>query len=286
VFHCILQPLDEVLILSPQWLFIKGLVRAARGIPIEVPFFHTSSADGTTARVRDVVAPRVTPRTRAIYFNSPNNPTGAALTPEQREDLLKVAEDHSLWVISDNAYEYYDFSPSGFVDQAFGDAGGSRTFSAYSLSKSYGLTGYRIGYLVSPTEIAERVRQFALYSIYSVPTCCQFAALSALAHGGAAIERHRRFIREAIAITTGELRVPATLPDGGFYTLLDLSRWPASVDDFIGRCIAEGVSLAPGSAFGDRCSGHARLCFSVVDHEDLAQGIHVINRVYESRARG
>ena len=284
VFHCILQPMDEVVILSPQWLFAEGLVRAAGGVPIEAPFFATAG-DRTVATVAETVAPKLTPRTRAIYFNSPNNPTGAAITAEQLADIIDLARDRGIWLVSDNAYEYYDYSAAGFLDPAFVDGGRANTFSAYSFSKSYGLTGYRIGYLLSPPDMAMLARKFSLYSIYSVPTCCQFVALSALKHGPIVLEGHRRFIKKALDMTTQQLRVPATVPDGGFYTFLDLSAWPGGVADFITRCISEGVSLAPGCAFGRYYTAHARLCYSVVNHEDLAEGIRVINQVFDRRAR-
>lgn len=284
VWHCVLRPGDEVLVLSPQWLFVNGLVRVAQGVPVEVPFFPTApgrSVGDLSARL----VPHITPRTRAIYFNSPNNPTGGSLSRARTEELLALAREHGLWLVSDNAYEYYDYSADGFVDPAALPGGGESTFAAYSFSKSYGLTGYRIGYLLSPPSVAERARKFGLYSIYSVPTCSQFVALSALRSGPGVLDGHRRFIREALDLTLAELRVPATRPEGGFYTFLDLSGWGGGVDDFIGRCIAEGVSLAPGHAFGERYRSHARLCYSVVGHPDLTEGIRIVNEVFERGSR-
>lgn len=281
-FHCLIQPGDEVIILSPQWLFATGLVRAAGGVPIEAPFFPTVG-EKPPSDVVDRIAPYLTSKTRAIYFNSPNNPTGRSLSPQQVEELTDLAKERGLSIISDNAYEYYDYTKGGFIDPSTLKHGRDNTFSAYSFSKSFGLTGYRIGYLLSPPSLAELARKFGLYSIYSVPTCCQFAALSAMRSGPEVIEGHKRFIREALDITVEHLRVPATVPDGGFYTFLDLSDWKAGVEDFIGQCISEGVSLAPGFAFGKRYEKFARLCYSVVGHEDLEAGIRIINDIFERR---
>jgi aspartate aminotransferase/N-succinyldiaminopimelate aminotransferase len=283
-FHCILRPGDEVLVLSPQWLFVNGLVRAAGGVPVEVPFFPMHGAEPFAA-IEGLLRPYLSPAVRAIYFNSPNNPTGRALSTGQLQQLSDIAVSRNIYLIADNAYEYYDYSPDGFIDPSTLPGAVDRTFSAYSFSKSFGLTGYRIGYLVSPPAVAELARKFGLYSIYSVPTCCQFAALSALRAGGEVIESHRAFIRKALDITIENLHVPCTIPDGGFYTFLDLSSWRDGVDDFIGECISGGVSLAPGRAFGERCADYARLCFSVVEHDDLAAGIDVINKVYARRPR-
>jgi len=279
VFHCILQPGDEVIILSPQWLFTNGLVRAAGGVPVEVPVFPINRGN-LIGDVDKLILPHLTPRTRALYFNTPNNPTGHSLSRLQLASLVNLARDHKLWLISDNAYELYDYSREGFVDATSLPGGDTVAFSSFSFSKSYGLTGYRIGYLVSPPSMAERARKFGLYSIYSVPTCCQFIALAALRAGSKATQDNSRFIKRALDLTVQHLEVPATVPSGGFYTFLDLSRWELGVDHFIKQCIARGVSLAPGYAFGQHCSRHARLCFSVVDHATLVEGIQTINEVY------
>jgi aspartate aminotransferase len=279
VFHCILRPGDEIIVLSPQWLFTNGLIRAAGGVPVEVDFFPVSGSEPLQG-LTDKILPHLSPRTRAIYFNTPNNPTGRSLSRAHQKELAALAEKYGLWIISDNAYEYYDYSPEGFVDPAMG-RGRENTFSAYSFSKSYGLTGYRIGYLLSPPGIAELVRKFGLYSIYSVSTCCQFAALSAMRSAPEILEGHKKFIKEALDMTLAQLRIPCSVPDGGFYTLLDLSSWRPGVDDFIHQCIAEGVSLAPGRAFGQRYKDYARICYSVVSHEDLQEGIRIVNRVFE-----
>jgi len=278
--HCILQPGDEVIVLSPQWLFTNGLVRAAQGIPVEVPFFPVGDEEGVVD-VAACIEPYLTSKTRAIYFNSPNNPTGCSLTLAQMSQIAEIARRFGLWMLSDNAYEYYDYSAGGFVDPIMLPCGRDNTFSAYSFSKSFGLTGYRIGYLLSPPAMMESARKFGLYSIYSVPTCCQFVAVSAMRNGAQSLERHRSFIKDALELTVSRLRVPARRPDGGFYVFLDLAEWRAGVDDFIGRCISEGVSLAPGSVFGERYDGCARLCYSVVCHDDLAEGIDIINRVFQ-----
>lgn len=280
VFHSVLQPGDEVLLLSPQWLFARGLVQAAHGRPVEVPFFPVSG-DASIGNLAETVTPYLTARSRAIYFNTPNNPTGRRIPRRQMDELAEFARDHGLWLIADNAYEHYDFSAEGFCDAAGLPTGRDRTFAAYSFSKSFGLTGYRIGYLLSPPAMAETARKSSLYSIYSVPTVSQFAALCALRGGDRRLQAHRSFVRTARDLTMGTLAVPAVPSEGGLYAFLDLSDWEGGADAFIRCCIAEGVSLAPGWAFGDGYGTHTRLCHSVVGHADLLEGIEVINSVYD-----
>ena len=279
VFHCLLQPGDEVVMLSPQWLFANGLVRTAGGVPVEVPFFPTLRHE-TLSGVSGRIIPYLTSKTRAVYLNSPNNPTGRSLSPQDLEELAEMATKRGLFIISDNAYEYYDYSEGGFVDPSILKSGLDNTFSAYSFSKSFGLTGYRVGYLLSPPSMAELVRKFSLYSIYTVPTCCQFVALSALRTRPEVSQSHREFIKKALEITVEQLLVPSTVPDGGFYTFLDLSECNGGVEDFINQCISEGVSLAPGGVFGKGYENYARLCYSVVSHADLQEGIRIINNIF------
>ena len=141
VLHAVLSPADEVLVASPQWLFTIGLVEAAGGRAVEVPIFPDLSADPDY----DFLAAldrAVTPRTRALYLNTPNNPTGFSLRPDQLVVLAAWARRRDLWLITDNAYENYDYSASGFRDLAR-DAG-ERTFSVYTFSKTYAMPGWRI----------------------------------------------------------------------------------------------------------------------------------------------
>lgn len=281
-FHCVLQPGDEVIVLSPRWLFAEGLIRAAGGVPVDVPAFPVRRGDAP-GDLAALITAALTPRTRAIYFNSPNNPTGHSLSASDVSVLTGLAREYGLWLVSDNAYELYDFSPGGFVDAVTLDGrDGGHTFAAYSFSKSYGLTGYRIGYLLAPPSMAERARKFALHSVYSPPTCCQYVALRALEAGPARETANVAFIEEALALTVARLQVPAPAPSGGFYAFLDLADWTAGTEHFIERCIERGVSLAPGRAFGRAYGAHARLCFSVVPHAELVEGIEIVNDVYRA----
>jgi len=279
VFAAVLSPGDEVLILSPQWLFTKGLVAAAGGTATEVPFFKDKAS--MPADVGQVLQGWIGPNTRAIYFNSPNNPSGLALSLGQVGSLVDFARKNALWLISDNAYEHYDFTSDGFTDPARAGLGEDVTFSAYSFSKSFGLTGYRIGYLVSPPAQALLIQKLALHSVYSSPTICQFVARQAMERYDQHIVENRAFVRNSLEILRSRLRIPCTETEGGFYTLLDLSEYPGGASGFVDRCIERGVSLAPGSAFGSGLADYARLCFTVVGSDLLEEGISIINSVYQ-----
>lgn len=279
VFDLLLEPGDEVVILSPQWLFARGLVIAARGNPVELAYF-TAARDTSAPAVKAQLAEATGPRTRAIYFNTPNNPTGLSLRASELTAIADFARERGLFLVSDNAYEIYDYSIDGFIDPAAANQAPDICFSAYSFSKSFGYTGFRIGYLVSPPSHARQIQALSLHSLYSVSTASQFVAYQALGDQAATEDVHRRRVKTALDLTRTRLEVPHSPAEGGFYTALDLGGYEGGVARFLRNCIDRGVSLAPGSAFGDPDS--VRLCFTVVERDALEEGLDVINAVYRS----
>ncbi|MGH2689242.1 MAG: pyridoxal phosphate-dependent aminotransferase [Actinomycetota bacterium] len=280
--RCVLEPGAEVLVPSPQWLFATGLVVAAGGVPVEVPVFLELDTDPRFDFVAALEA-HVTPRTRALYFNTPNNPTGFALDESRLAELAGFAQRHDLWIFADNAYEDYDFSRGGFRDIGSLGAAAGRTFSVFTFSKSYAMPGHRVGYVVAPEGLGGRLVNSVLYSAYSVATTSQFAALRALGTSRQEMLARGRLVEGAWHSVHASLEPPHTRAEGGLYTFLDLAGWPAGPDDFLGCCLAAGVTLAPGRSFGRHCSGWARLCFAAVRPEVLHEGIARVNQVW---ARG
>lgn len=281
--HCILQPTDEVLVLSPQWLFAVGLVAGAGGRAVEVPVFLELGREPTF----DFIAAlkRYTgPRTRAIYFNTPNNPTGYSMSHDDLSRLAVFAAQHDLWIISDNAYENYDYSQSDFVEISSCREAANRTFSVYTFSKTYAMPGYRVGYVVSPPGLVARLRKWSLYSIYSLSTAAQMAAFYALSTDAAELGRRKSLARAARDLVASRLAIPSTDVSGGLYAFLDLSSWrQGDVDAFLDETVKEGVTVAPGAAFGRHCRQFVRLCFTAVAQEDLSLAIDRLNRVYCAR---
>lgn len=283
VLHAILAPGDEVLILSPQWLFATGLVWAASGVPREVPVFLELCADpgfDFIAALERVVGPR----TRAIYFNNPNNPTGFRMDARALGSLAELAERHDLWLIADNAYENYDFTPDGFLDIATIGSAAERTFSVHTCSKTYAMPGVRAGHLISPPGAEEVLTKWSLHTLYSVSTASQFAAFRALGTSSAELAARRRRAAQAWELADTLLEIPHTSASGGLYTFLDLSR-DGDGEQFVRRCAESGVGLAPGHVFGAHCTDWARICYTAVPPTDLASAIGRINKVYWEGSR-
>lgn len=273
-----LSPGEEALVASPQWLFTNGLVAAAVARPVEVPIFAELSVNPDADFIAMLDA-AVTPRTRCLYVNIPNNPTGVSLRPGQRAALAQWARRRDLWLIADNAYENYDFSTWGFQDLA--QYAPERTFSAYTFSKTYAMPGWRVGFLVYPETVVDTLRKWGLYSVYSISTASQHAAAAALATPPEELERRHLAARSARDFVSRRLKAPHTPIEGGLYAWLDLRKWSGGdVALFIRRCAEAGVGLAPGEAFGACGVGYARLCFTAVPPERLESAIETINGIY------
>jgi aspartate/methionine/tyrosine aminotransferase len=280
VLHAILSPGDDVLILSPQWLFATGLVHAAGGLPREVPVFLELSRDAGFDFVA-VTEAAVGPRTRAIYFNNPNNPTGYRLDEDQLARLVDLAERHDLWLIADNAYENYDFSPDGFTEPATVGGADARTFSVHSCSKTYAMPGARAGYVISPAGCTETLTKWSLHTLYSTSTAAQFAAFEALTAPPGELAARRRLAAQARDLADEALEIPHTQVTGGLYTFLDLRAYrDGDGDEFVRRCAEEGVGLAPGRVFGAHCAAWARLCFTAAPPQTVREAIDRIDKVY------
>lgn len=279
VLNAILEPGDEVVLLSPQWLFAAGLVRAARGVPREVPVFLELDADPAW-ELGAVIERAITSRTRAIYFNNLNNPTGGRLDTSALRILVDLAHRHDLWLVSDNAYENYDFTGDSFPDTSDVEGAAPRTFSLYSFSKTYSMPGYRLGYLVCPPGLEDSLAKRALYSIDGVSSLAQFAAFEALNTPPEELESRRMLAKACRDAVETSLRIPHTTSAGGLFTFLDLTSYSAGADVFLRRSIEMGVSLAPGGAFGEHCASHARLCYTAVPAEVMTPAIRLINQIY------
>lgn len=279
----VLQPGDEALILSPQWLFARGVLKSCNAVVRETPIF-LELCENPELDIRAYLESAVSPRTRLIYFNTPNNPTGYSMTRMQLQALVNFCREKGIWLVADNAYEFYDYSPQGFIDARDLDGGGEVTFSIYSFSKSYIMPGYRVGYLISPKSRSADIRKRGLHTVYSVATPSQYGAWQALKapRQQLVFQREETFERAQIALSC--LTVPHLGFSGGFYLFLDLSALgPGGQAPFYQTLLEHGISLAPGQAFGTGMENFARLCFTAVERGLLSKSIQKINEIYSAR---
>jgi N-succinyldiaminopimelate aminotransferase len=272
VGNALLEPGDEVVILAPFWPLIRGIVRSRGAVPVEVPFHDRLGAPGFEAEA--VVEAAITPRTVALYVNSPNNPTGRILPPAVVEALARVAARHDLWIFTDEAYEdlvYAGAQPDAIWARPDVRA---RAIACHTLSKSHGLAGSRIGFTHGPAEAMRAIRGVQTFLTYCAPRPLQLGAARALAEGDAWVEEARRLYGEAAATAADALGVPR--PDGGTFLFFDAApffRAGEDVHGFLRRCLDAGVLLTPGAASGRDYATWVRLCFTVVPPAELADAV-------------
>ncbi|HEY5833513.1 pyridoxal phosphate-dependent aminotransferase [Streptomyces sp.] len=254
-----LAPGDEILIPDPGYATFTMAPRLLGAVPVPYPL----TPDGGFEPDVEQLDRLVTPRTRVLLVNSPSNPLGVVYGPDLLRGLLAFAARHDLWVISDEVYEYFTFG-ARHVSLASLDAD-DRVFGVYSLSKTYALTGARVGYLVTPTGIANtfRAAQESIVSCVNAPA--QMAAVAALegdqSHVTAARERYRRNIEAACALLD-ELGIRYQRPGGAFYLWIDVSHADeGNVSAWAEKFLVEQrVAVAPGVAFGAAGEGWIRIC--------------------------
>lgn len=262
-----LNPGDACIILDPFYATFDVTVRAAAAEPIIVP----TRADLGFQPDPDLIAKAITPRTRAILVNTPNNPSGAVYTRDRLEAIADLCRQHDLWVISD---ELYDGQIHHGAHVSLRDLPNmaDRTFVIGSMSKGYAMTGSRVGWAIAPAEAAAMMIDLAGATTYGLPGFIQDAAIYALtecAHLEAEVaERYRR--RRDIAVqAAGKSRSLSVVPpNGGMYVMLNVSGTGLSGDDFGARLLEEEhIAVMPGESFGAAAAGHVRIALTVPDEQ-------------------
>jgi aspartate/methionine/tyrosine aminotransferase len=261
-FQATVNPGDEVIFFSPYWTPIKDLVSFSGGIPVRVPWADVRGSDD----LGDLLRARLTPKTKLIYVNTPANPTGDVLSREQVQSIADFAVANNLLVISDEAYEDLVYEGE-HVSIASLPGMFERTLSVYTLSKSYSMTGWRVGYLAADTPWMDVLRKLVLNSINGVSTPTQFAALAAIEEGRdfiAGMIEEYRLRRTLLVQGVQDAGFGCVAPHGAFYLFVDARErlgpdcWKA-METLLERT---RVATVPGSVFGPEGEGFLRMSFS------------------------
>jgi aspartate/methionine/tyrosine aminotransferase len=285
LFQALLSPGDEVVIPDPQWPPAAGAILSARGMVVRCPLHEELGWRFDTKEL----AARITPRTRAIYLNSPQNPTGGVLAAQDLEEIAAIARQHDLWVVSDEAYEDVVFGVD-HVSAASLPGMYPRTIPVYTFSKSYAMTGLRLGYMaVAEPALRDRIRKLLFFTTSNVSSVVQYGGIGALEGSQAVIERYRAELqarRDLFYAGIGTLGgvLSGRLPAGAFYAFLRFDPgWKTRTTKGGGRTaavemaagtpspswelteylIAEGrIGCIPGADFGPSGEGYLRFCFA------------------------
>jgi aspartate aminotransferase len=280
-FATLLDPGDEVLLPTPYWTTYPEVIKLAGGVPVEV---FAGSDQGYLVTVEQLEAAR-TPRTKVLLFVSPSNPTGAVYTPEQTAAIGAWAEEHGLWVISDEIYQNltYDGERAASIVEAV-PALADRTILVNGVAKTYAMTGWRVGWMVGPKDAIAGAANLQSHLSSNVSNISQRAAIAALTGPQDAVgtmreafDRRRRLIQSGLDAIDG---IVCPLPTGAFYVYPDVTgllgrEWAGSTPTTsleLADLILEKTEVAavPGEAFGP--SGYLRFSYALGD-ADIAEGV-------------
>ena len=274
VFLALLEPGDEVIVPDPVWPPAAGNILAARGVPVRCPL-HESM--GWRYDLDELEA-AITPRTKALYVNTPSNPTGGVLTRADLERIAAIAQARGLWMVSDEAYEDVIYDGDGHVSLASLPGAYARTVSVFTMSKTYAITGLRLGYVAAKDpQLIERMRKVLLYTTNNVSSIVQYGAVGALEGSQACIEEFRLELKARRDLFYEGIRDAARgvlggePPAGAFYAFLRIDPSWKSPDPaqtsvswaMVEHLIRHGrIGCVPGADFGATGEGHVRFCFA------------------------
>jgi aminotransferase len=267
---------DQVIVPEPCFVSYKPEVIFAGGEPVNVCTSVENDFQLLIPQVEEVVSDR----TKTLLLGYPNNPTGAVMSRERLLDIAQLAEKHDLLVISD---EIYDRLVYGVEHTCFASLPGTRqrTILLGGFSKSYAMTGWRIGYAAAPAEVLAAMRKVHQYTIMSAPTTAQYAALEALQHGEEAVQEMRaRYDRRRCLIVDGlnNIGLACFEPKGAFYAFPSISATGMIDEEFSERLLMEEkVACVPGSAFGASGAGHVR-CSYATGYSQIEQALERMAR--------
>jgi aspartate aminotransferase len=287
-FQALLGDGDEVLVLSPHWMAIPKLVAFASGARMRTMPAYLDLLEGVLdpAGFAERLRGAIQPATRGIYINTPNNPTGAVLTPEQLAVIAEVAIDLDLWVVSDEAYEHLVFDDARHVSIASVPGMGERTVSVFTLSKSYAMTGWRVGYLVAPPALRTVMGPLlAFYTTHGVFPAVQSAARAAVTGPQEAVEQMRSAYQDRrdllLAGLAGQSTIRVPPPRGAFYGFANVGAALGGRDvwSLVEEWLELGVAVLPGTAFGPEYGDWVRLSLAT-RREDVIEAASRLKHHY------
>jgi len=284
VFQVLLNPGDEVLIPAPYWLSYPEMVRLAEGNPVIV---ETAQSGGFKVTPSLLDAAR-TERTRALILNSPSNPTGAVYSRAELEAIAAWAVKRAIAVISDEIYEHLLYEGAEHVSiAALDDAVRDLVITVNGVSKSYAMTGWRIGYVAAPEAVAKAIGTLQSHSTSNPTSFAQIGAVHALREGGNDVKRMIAVFRKRRELILKELAAIPGLkpykPAGAFYVFCDCSALGMTAMTLTNHLLDEAnVAVIPGEPFGSQ--NHIRLSFAISDAA-ISEGIRRIGTWIASRQR-
>lgn len=261
----IVSPGDEVLVVEPSFVCYKPIVEVsgAKAVPI------VTKEENEFRLMPDELKAAITPKTKLLVLPFPNNPTGGIMTREDLESIRQIIIDNDLFVLSDEIYSELTYTSEGHTSIASLEGMRERCVVINGFSKTYSMTGWRLGYALGPAPVIQQMTKLHQFAIMSAPTNSQYAAIEALKHGDKDIEKMKREYDMRRRFTVDGFRkigLDCFEPKGAFYVFPCIKSTGLSSEEFAERLImAKRVAVVPGNAFGDCGEGFIRVsyCYSI-----------------------
>ena len=269
--RAVVQPGDEVIIPEPCFVCYEPITQLTGGVPVHI----ATRAEAQFRLTADQLRAAITPRTKLVIFPYPNNPTGAVMSAAEMEEIAAVLREHNILVLSDEIYSELTYGLDRHVSIASLPDMAERTIVVNGFSKSYAMTGWRLGYAAGPVPIIKVMTKIHQSCIMSAPTTSQYAAITALRQCDDQIEmmrdeynRRRRYVVKAL----NDMGLTCFEPRGAFYVFPSIQISGLTSAEFCERLLREKeVAIIPGSAFGASGEGYARISYAYsVDHLQTA----------------
>ncbi len=269
--RAVTDPGDEVLIAQPSYVSYAPCVTLAGGKPVPVRCVEKDHFKLNP----DLLAEKITPKSKALLINFPNNPTGAVMSKDDLKPIADLAIDHDLVVISDEVYSELSYEKPHCATATVGDLR-ERTITLNGFSKAYAMTGWRIGYLCAPPELCDAALKIHQYVMLCAPVIGQAGAAEAL-HSAEedknGMVNEYRLRRNMFIAGLNRAGLPCHVPEGAFYAFPSIEKTGLSDSEFAERLLHEQkVAVVPGSVFGEGGAGHIR-CAYAVSRQDLSEAL-------------
>lgn len=272
-----LNPGDEVIVVDPGYDYYSQ-IRLFGGVPVTVPAYESNRFKVDPADIQAAI----TDKTKLMIINTPSNPTGAIFDEEILRSIADLAISHDIWVLSDEPYEHILFDGHRHVSIGSLDGMAQRTISAFTLSKSYAMTGWRVGYTTAPKAIIDEMEKLMEHMVSGVTAVAQRAALAAISAPRdcvqemvATYDKRRHLVYEGLNAIEG---IHCIKPESTFYAFPNISSTGLSSWDFAKYMVKDHqVAVVPGSIFGRAGEGYVRISFAA-SMQQLEEGIARIER--------
>jgi aspartate/methionine/tyrosine aminotransferase len=290
--HALLEPGDDVIVPDPEWPPAMGNVKLAHGRVVPCPLYERLEWRWDLDELESLI----TPKTKAIYVNSPHNPTGGVFTRADVERIAAIADKHNVWIISDEAYEDVIYDDTRHVSPASLAGMYDRTISFYTMSKTYAMTGLRLGYVAAKdASLRDRMKKVLFYTASNIASVVQYGAIGALEGSQACIQASRTELQARRDLFYDGIRTHAGCvlrgapPKGAFYAFLRINpSWQpreaetgGSISWALARELIQGgrIGCVPGVDFGANGEGYIRFCFAR-DRRELTGALESMSSLF------